>query len=61
MAETPATQTVASATASQVKDTQDNQTNQVLGKIVEGLASQSTASVAGLQAILAAIQAKPSA
>lgn len=61
MAEPVATQPVASATASQTKDVQDNQTNQQLGVIVDGLAAQSGASVAGLQAILAAIQAKPSA
>lgn len=61
MAEPVAVQPVASATASQTKDVQDNQTNAQLGVIADGLAAQSAAGVAGLQAILAAIQAKPSA
>lgn len=42
-------------------DTQDNQLNQILGKIVDSTSSGSTDTAAGLQAIIDAINAKPSA
>lgn len=53
--------TIATANASQVKDTQRAQTNQVVGKMVEASATNNTALLAALQAIVDAINAKPSA
>ena len=53
--------TISSANASQVKDTARNQLTQLVGKLVEDSGSQSTDLVAALDAIAAAINAKPSA
>lgn len=52
---------VASSTASQVKDTERNQLTQLVGKMVEDAGSQNDDLVAALDAIAAAINAKPSA
>lgn len=53
--------TISTANASQVKDTQRAQTNQVVGKIVEATTANSADLLAALAALAAAINAKPSA
>lgn len=55
------TPTVASANASQVKDTARNQLTQLVGKLVDDSGSQNDDLVAALDAIATAINAKPSA
>lgn len=54
-------QPIASNTASQVKDTERGQLNQLVGKLVEGSASQAEDLVTALEALAAAITAKASA
>jgi hypothetical protein len=49
------------ATSSQVKDTARGQLNQIVGKLVENSTGQTDDIVTALQAIAAAINAKPSA
>ena len=51
----------AATTSSQAKDTARNQLTQLVGKIVENTGSQSDDVVTALDAIAAAINAKPSA
>lgn len=60
MADTQSPQ-VASSTANQVKDTARNQLTQMVGKMAENLGSQSDDVDAALDAIIAALAAKPSA
>lgn len=54
-------QIVATANASQVKDTQRAQTNQQIGKLIEATTTSSDDLVTALAALTAAITAKPSA
>lgn len=50
-----------STPSSGVQDTEDSHANQILGMMVQDLGSQSEDTIAGLDAIIAAITAKPSA
>ena len=59
MAETSTVPAVAAS--SQAKDTARNQLTQLVGKMVDDSGTQSTAVIAALTAIAAAINAKPSA
>lgn len=52
---------VATANASQVKDTARNQLNQQIGKLVEENASSNADLIAAINSIATAINAKPSA
>lgn len=52
--------TTASANTSQVKDTARNQLTQLVGKMVEDSGSQNEDLVAAIEAVTAAITAKPS-
>jgi hypothetical protein len=54
-------QPIAAATASQVKDTERGQLNQLVGKMVDNQGSQAGQLVTALQALAAAITAKASA
>lgn len=51
-------QPIASATASQVKDTERGQLNQLVGKLVDNSGTQSADVVTALEALAAAITAK---
>lgn len=53
-------QSIASATASQVKDTERGLLNQLVGKMVDDVGTQSAALVTALEALAAAIEAKVS-
>ena len=51
----------ASANTNQVKDTARSQLTQLVGKLADKLSTQNGDAAAGLDAIIAAIEAKPSA
>ena len=56
-----AVSTISSANANQVKDTARSQLTQIVGKMADSLSTQNDDVAAGLDAIIAAITAKPSA
>ena len=53
--------TVSSANANQVKDTARGQLTELVGKLADKLSTQNDDAAAGLDAIIAAIEAKPAA
>ena len=53
--------TISSANANQVKDTARGQLTELVGKLADKLSTQNDDAAAGLDAIISAINAKPSA